>query len=322
MKTTRILTAAIALATLLASCGKETPNENPGGPVAVSFTAGIEEAAAGDPAALPSTRASGTEWADGDAIGIFMVGHGGATVAEGAANRQYVTAPGGSAGSSSAGDGAFAPATAADAMYYPMDGSAVDFVAYYPFAADASLDTPLPVAVATAQSADNQSTFDLLWAKADTGYSKNSSGAVALSFGHSLAKIVMNTVAGTGVAAADLAGMTVSITGMNTRASFDLSDGTLDAPGTPAAITPRTATDGSAYDAIILPGSYSADAVKVLFTLDGSGETFTWTLTAAEAAFEAGSEYIYEVTLSRTGVSVTGTITPWNTIDRLGVTAE
>lgn len=73
-----------------------------------------------------------------------------------------------------------------------------------------------------------------------------------------------STLNNTGLTDADLVGMKVTVKGMNTTNTFDLSTSRLgDTPDTEADITPRTITDGEAYDAIILPGSYGTGEVTV-----------------------------------------------------------
>ena len=107
--------------------------------------------------------------------------------------------------------------------------------------------------------------------------------------------------------------------GMNTQNTFNLATGVLgSSPNTPAAIIPRTLTDGSVYDAIIMPGKYAANNVVVEFTL--GDDIFTWNVDAVD--FLSGSEYIYNVTLSRTGVTVSGTISPWSDKNMGEVTAK
>jgi len=309
MKTNRIffLAAALSAVVALTSCGKNETTVNTSAPV--RFSAAI----AGQALPGAATRAEGTTWASGDAVGIFMVNHGLTTIAENAGNRQYTTT----------GDGNFT-AVAGDEIYYPMDGSAVDFIAWYPYSAGAALGTPVAIPIATTQTAANQPDFDLLYATANNsgnGYTKTTSGAVALAFSHKLSKLVLNTTADPSVGVA-LTGMTVKITGMNTAGTFDLSTGALGTTGTPAAITPRTITDGASYDAIILPGSYAAGALTVEFTIgSGSGaETFVWNVGAI--TFDSGSQYTYDLTLKRTGVTVTGSITPWTPVASGSGTAE
>lgn len=294
MKATRFFAMA-ALAGLVAftSC---SVNDDIQDNAAVRFTAGID----GATAIGPESRAAGSEWASGDAIGIFMTDGAAAVLA---ANKHYTTT----------GASAFTAVTG-DELYYPMDGGTVGFIAYYPYASGTALGN---INVTIGDQTD-QPSFDLLYSSGATG-SKASTTPVALTFEHKLAKIVMNCTADASVGTA-LTGMTVTIKGMNTANTFDLSTGTLGTPGTVAAITPRTVADGSEYDAIIMPGSYLADVITVEFTV--GTDTFTWNVGAT--SFEGGNEYSYDVTLTRTGVNVTGTITPWiiSGNNRGDVTAE
>jgi len=306
MKTTTFLAAAAIMAlTALAACSKSKivqpdpkPLPSPTTDTPVRFTAGIEQIAA-----LTTTRAAGTAWAADDKIGVFMVQSG--TAVE--TNRPYTT---------TAGDGAFA--AAAGEMYHRMDGSAADFVAYHPFRDGATMGTPINVQILTPQTAANQPTFDLLWSNNAKGYSKTSTGAVALTFKYMLPRIVMNCKADASVGAPLNGSMAVKINGMNTAATFDLAKGTFGAPSKPDVIVPRIASDGSSCEAIILPGSYKAGAVTVEFYV--GSERFVWNMGAS--AFEGGNTYTYAVTLTRTGVTVAGTITPRITNDRGAVTAE
>lgn len=246
-----------------------------------------------------------------------MVKHGETTIAESASNKKFTTAT---------GDGNFTPVTGYE-IYYPMDASPVDFIAYYPHANAVTLDADIPVEIATTQTTASQATCDLLWARANgtsgNGYNKESTSAVALTFGHCLTKITMNCKLDASVGVSNLDAATVTIKGMNARNTFDLKTGTLGTPAKPTAITPRklaapVATYAATYDAIILPATYAADVVSVDFGI--GNETFTWDVKAT--TFKPGTEYIYEVTIRRTGVTAEGTITPWEPINKGGVIAE
>lgn len=311
---TKFLSVLAISAILFSSCSNDDNSIDESTDGVVRFTAGISNQASA------TTRAAGAVWGANDAIGVFMVDKGTTTIAESAENNKYTT---------STGDGNFAAATG-NAIYYPMDGSAVDFIAYYPYTAGKTIGDAIAVDVSGAQTTASQATSDLLWAKSTNsgaGYSKTSS-TVALSFQHKLVKIIMNCKVedNTDIVAADFASATVAISGMNTQTSLSLTNGTV-APATDVAnITPRTVSTATgylaSYDAIVLPASYAADDVTVVFTVNN--EPYTWTLDAANAAFVAGNQYTYEVTLTRTGVTVTGTIQPWLTAgnDRPGQTAE
>lgn len=312
MKSNFLATAILICAAVFTSCNVNDDIEDGDQPQAVCFTASIDNQAVQDGA--PQTKAEGTTWGN-DVIGVFMVSNGGVTTVH-ESNIQFTTP----------GTGTFT-AVAGSEIYYPMDGSAVDFIAYYPYEGGKAIGDAISVDVSGTQTAASQAGIDLLWGKADgaggAGYTKTNTGPVALTFSHKLAKLVMNVKADPSVGGT-LDGMTVSIAGMNTKNTLALATGALGAPGTPAAITPNKITTAAgfaaSYDAIILPHNYAASAVMVTFTV--GGETFTWTLTAADAAFNGGNEYTYAVTLTRTGVTVIGTITPWTPIDRGLVEAE
>lgn len=314
-KKTILILSALAATLCLGSCDKNE-EATPANDGAVRFTAGIGR----DAVATPQTRASGTTWAPGDNIGIFMVGHGTTTIAESAVNKKFTT--------TAATIGIFTPVLGNE-IYFPMDNSAVDFIAYYPHKDVATLTNTLPVAIATTQTSDSQAEFDLMWAKATNagaGYTKEGiTGRVQLTFGHCLAKLTMNCTVDASVGAATLLNdATVTIRKMRTACTFNLATGTL--AGTPAEvkdITPRklaTPTDGfhGTYDAIVLPAPYDAGDLTVDFKL--GGETFTWNVDGI--TFKPGHEYIYKVKITRTGVTAEGTIAPWTQEDKGPVTAE
>lgn len=310
MKISKIfaMMAAVGLLMGFSSCGNDdevgaTDNG------AVRFSAGVDNQAVQN--GNPTTKAAGTAWAPNDPIGIFMVNHGFTTVAESAANKKYMTL---------SGDGNFSAVTGNE-IYYPMDGSGVDFIAYYPHTPSKAIDDAIDVDISGTQDATKQAGIDLLWTRANgtggAGYSKTS-GIVGLNFQHKLVKIVINckAEANTGIAANDFNSASVVISGMNTKTSMNLESGIVAAASDVANIVPRkltTATSGflASYDAIILSHTYAANDVTVVFTVNG--EPYTWKLAAPDAAFVSGNEYTYEVTLTRTGASVTGTINPWIT---------
>lgn len=235
------------------------------------------------------SKAAGATWNAGDAIGIFMQEAGGTSIA---INMQHTTT----------GSSAF-KAVAGNEMYYPVDGSAVSFIAYYPYKPAVTSLGNIDVDVS---SQTNQPAIDLLWSNNATGYSKTNTEAVSLNFSHMLSKLVINATAHESVGAT-LSGMKVIIKGMNTRNTFNLATGALGTASTKVDITPRTIADGSAYDAIILPEAYNAGGVTVEFGV--GADTFIWEVPAI--TFAAGKEYIYDIMLTRTGVQVTGTINGW-----------
>lgn len=313
-KTGKILVMCAVLlgVATFSSCSVNDDIEDGNRPQAVRFSADIANQAVND--GVPTTKAAGTSWASGDAIGIFMVKNGTATIAENTANKQYTTTDGST----------FSTATAGDEIHYPMNGSAVGFIAYYPWTNGKGIGDAISVNVAGAQTAASQAGIDLMWSANATNFSKTTPGYVALSFQHKLAKMVINCKAepNTGIAAGDFNTATVVIDGMKTQTSLKLADGTLSGVTGLGTIHPNKIATGSgflaSYDAIIVPAGYPAGEITVKFTVNG--ELYTWVL--GMGTFASGTEYSYTVTLTKTGVNVTGAIKPWtNGGNRLG-TAE
>ncbi|MGL4666313.1 MAG: fimbrillin family protein [Saezia sp.] len=268
------------------SCTKNELETEGNDPVAVNFISAIA-------APTPMTKASGATWGPNDEVGIFMVTAGSTTISEGADNRLYTTT----------GGNAFTTLTP---IYYPQSGN-VDFIAYYPHVASQTLSATYLVNVATQTS---QAAIDLLYSNNATAKSKGAA-TVPLTFKHQLSKVIINTTAGDGLTAADLTNMTVTIKGMNTAAPFNLATGLLEASTTPADITALPVAMGSKYEAIVLPASLAVGALKMDFALNNAkNEVFTRTNTAEEV-FEAGKVYTYTITVKRTGVTFTCTITDW-----------
>jgi hypothetical protein len=288
--------------TMLSSCKKSDPaQEDPDVAVAVRFSSNI-----GNTATL--TKAFDSSWEASDAIGVFMTNNGAATVSNEATNKKYVT---------SSGDGNFAADGTVNDIYYPANGGKVDFIAYYPYQSSIATLGSYNVIVS------NQSTpaaIDLLYAKATNsgnGYDKTHTSPIALNFAHKLSKLELSVSATTasGITSAELAAMTVKITGLKTTASFDLATGTLGAAATPADITLHTVTAGSLYDAILLPtGAFTDGELTVTFTITGgiNDGTYTWNVPAG--AFDPATQYNYAVAIGGGGVVtgvMTGGITSW-----------
>lgn len=293
-----------------AGCSSNEPMDEQ--PVAARFSAGIKQAL---PLQASHTKVSGNTWEAGDVIGIFMVERGTIQIAQQTANKQHTATAGTTAN--------FTPATGHE-IYYPLNGSSVNFIAYYPYASTVSGLGTLSVDVSGSQTAARQAQIDMLWAKADNngnGYNKESheNTAVSLTFEHKLAKLTLNCTADPSVGVS-LEGMDVRIDGMKTTTTMDLSDGTVGAASSVATIDPRMVVEGQKYEAVIVPSAYGTDELEVIFTLGERQEEFIWTPDAT--TFESGKEYKYQVILSRTGVTATGTIKPWTTVDRGEVTAD
>lgn len=279
---------------LPAGCTNDSAPEdgNSDGRVALQVTGGIHV----------QTRAHDTKWDKNDQIGIYMFAAGSTTVLEGVENIPYKTG---------AGDGMFAPS--GTAIYFPIDGSNVDFRAWYPYQDVAEEWT----ADLTDQS--SQAALDLMTADAKsntepggTTYSKNQP-SVRLNFSHRLTKLVLNITGGKGVSDAELAGLTVKITRQWKTALYDPDIDGIGFEEASADITLLTKADGKFAEAILFPDDLTHKALTVgrqlVFTLT-TGEVFHWNIPDAKS-FNAGEKNIYTISINRTGLEVTSEITDW-----------
>lgn len=313
MKTKKTLSSvAIAAACVLAlaSCN-QSDDITPDGPQPIRFSAAIGEQAV----ATPQTRAAGTYWHTNDAIGIFMVKNKETAIAGTyAGNKKFTTERA----------SRFLPESGHE-IYFPLNADDhVDFIAYYPYKDVNGLNMESEIDLSTVDQT-KQREFDMMWGNADNagqGYNKNFADNIPLGFVHRLARLTMNCKAMPNTGLADLDGATVTIKGMNTTTTFAVKDGAIGTAATVADMTARKSAHPigylATYDAIIVPATYATNEVKVEFTVHG--ETYTWKMDPT--VFESGNDYVYDVTLTLTGVTATGNISPWNTINEAPVYAE
>lgn len=243
-------------------------------------------------------RASGTTWDAGDAIGVYAL-NGGTNLPGGVylekENIKYTTP----------GSGAFTAATTG--IPFPETG-ALDFIAYYPYQEVINNHT---YAINVANQS-NPAAIDLL-------YSNNAKGAtianptVGLEFRHMLSMLVLNVAAGDGVNALD--GLSVSVQGLKTNGTFNLTNAAITTGETTGNITATTAVSGkSATVAAILVPEQGLDNSKISFSL--AGQTYEW--IPEEMSLESGKKYTYSIQLSTTGVSLlqpNATIIDWEDAD-------
>ncbi|MEG1861864.1 MAG: fimbrillin family protein [Bacteroidaceae bacterium] len=246
------------------------------------------------------TRAVDATWEKNDAIGIYMFSAGTQTVVGPAANRLYTTAT---------GNGAFT-ATGDNIIYFPVEGSKVDFRAYSPYQKLTNNSYSVNVS--------NQSSLpaiDLMTAKVQD-HSKLTP-TVQFDFQHRLTKLELTITAGKGIQTSDLQNLTVCLTNQRTEGSYDPLLDAFSIPMTSGMeiITLNTATDGSSAQAILLPNDVAENTPiakrQFVFTLKKTGEVFYWTLDDAKS-FNRGDKNIYNITINRTSVDVTATIQNWN----------
>lgn len=232
----------------------------------VSFTSSIKGV---------KTRAVDTKWTAGDKVGIFMKAAGGELAAATGVNKLHTTDA----------NGNLTASNAESALYYPTDGSSVDFIAYYPYSTSLA-GTTYKVDVV---SQIDQPAIDLLYSNNAKGFAKGAATKPQLQFTHMLSQIVFNIEKDNTIPT--LNGLKVTFKGMNTKADFALADGTLSNAGTPTDIV--AAVNESTVKTIALPAA-SLSGIKVVFDLNGK----TYTTDYPQAILEAGHKYTHRVKLS------------------------
>lgn len=253
---------------MLAACSSDEPGQLPQ-PARAAFSAQIGKT---------MSRAAGTEWGAGDAIGIS-----GVSGAKTYSNVEYATA---------SGDGNFAPA--GEAIFYQTTDP-VTFTAYYPYTADGGV---IPASTADQST---QPTFDFLWAQASGSYATPD---VHFTFAHRMARLNIAFTNGNDV---DLTGLTFSIDGLVLDGTFDTATGEAKSAenSTTETLTATLTTDSKA-SLVVFP--QIADNLTVTATAEG--QTYVCDLSLGKLA--PGSSYTVNITISKTEMTVTDcTITPW-----------
>ncbi len=239
-------------------------------------------------------KASGTTWASGDQIGIYMKTNGTALADAAVQNRQYVTDDRGN----------ISAASAAEAIYYPEEGTA-DFVAYYPYTANVS-GTTVPVDVS---NQSDLAAIDLLYSNNATGISA-STNAVNLGFSHQLANVLLTINADATIPTT--VGLEAALTGVPTSAAFDLATGTLNVGQTTGTVNFQVNAAGTKAEAILVPASLTNAQLQLTVG------TKTVSVPLPASALESGKSIDFPVNVTNTGGNIyvsfgTATITDWTT---------
>ena len=277
MKTRHFALAALALT--LAACNNDNENLN-GGPVAAQFTAEIYEAA--------STRVNseGTDWTDGDRIGV--TGAGFTNVPYKRENGKFVT------------DGT---------TIYFNDTETHTFHAYYPYQSDGGT-----VTVSTA--ADKQGTgIDFLFASGATGDTHNPTVSFTgdHAFHHCMSLIKFTFNPGDGLIFNGMEPADYTLDGLKHEGTFDTATGTTAV--TAAVESPITMQLGGATTSqvIILPQEVNS-SLNLKVSYNGQSYNAQLKLPATPTAnfYTAGYAYTYNVTLNNKDIEVSDpTINPW-----------
>lgn len=325
-----ILSAALAL--LSAACtNDEYPTHEPQGDrVAIELTAPISPPARGEygeagrgastransspfKGEVPATRAEGSTWHAQDAIGLFTLDPETSAVVDGQANYRYLNQ------SAAGATATFSPADAQNTAYFPVDGSKVSVLAYYPYNANVTPGSgtlPVPVDVA---DQTHLPAIDLMTSAAVQADKSNP--AVQLSFEHRLTKLSITLQADASFpSGTDLSTATLTLTGTPATAQYDLVAQSLTPSATAQdiALPLSPASGGTATSqAIVIP---TAAGKGVAFKIAVNGDEYTGKLPG-DVALKAGEEVTVTITLKKSKAEIEASIRPWGTGSSTGLEA-
>lgn len=241
------------------------------------------------------TRAADDNWTNGDVIGIYMLAAG-----EALSNESVLTK---NAKYSTTGDGFFTPTNAASEIKLPIDGSNVDFIAYYP---QGTISAAYEYSIDVTKQED-PGAIDLMYADNAKNLNK-SSNVVNFSFAHQLSKIIVNITNQDG---SPLSDVTATIKGSSAKGKFSLIDKALTL-STKGNIKMKVSNSGNSAEAIVLPTeNLTGITLEVTSGLAG----YTHSLAALEhiMAFEPGYKYTFNVVLDNRESAIVGAIiSNWN----------
>lgn len=294
--TRQTIPALVALTLAFAGCSQDEnlPGGNTDERVAIRVSSNIDVT---DGVKKTNTRAMDNKWEADDQIGIFMLN---GTTPEKSNIAYYKTTSG----------SAFSPVD--ETIYLPVEKPLErDFVAYYPHTATLN-DNAYVINLA---DQTNQAAIDFMTSAKVTGITKNNPD-VNFIFHHRLAKLRLNIETGAGFNGdqSELAGLKIELSGQQTAGTYDLlNDNAVAIVPASETIVLNTAEDGQSAEAIVFP-SENYNNMTFTFTVSGHAEPYIWNLKDSQSAskFEEGKEYIYNITINRTGINVTASIMPWD----------
>lgn len=219
------------------------------------------------------TRATDSQWADGDQVGVFMTKANEAVATTNSAVK-YIAKE----------DGQLTPADENQSHFYPKDGSAVDFVAYYPYK-DGLTNNVYKVDVS---DQTNQPAIDLLYSDNVKAATKETQKPV-LVFTHKLSGVKLEVSKDGTIPSLD--GLKVTIKGVKTTADFNLASGEFSAQDGVKDVALKV--DGNIATAILIPEQALAD-VKVAFELNGK----TFEASYPQSELKSGSMHKNKVLIS------------------------
>jgi uncharacterized protein YdeI (BOF family) len=287
---------------ILSACEGETIDPSRAGK-SIRLTADIEGL---------KTRVSGSTWEKGDAIGVYMKKAGESLNSAVLANNiNYIYNDAGN----------FNPKDELETIYFPFNGSDVDFIGYYPFS-EAVSNFTYPVKL-TSQS--NQAVIDLMYSNNATAMNMSNPN-VNMTFSHRLSKLELQIAH---YRSLELEDLSVIITQVTTEASFDLANGILTPSSTePKNIALHVSSDGSVAvaEAILLPGT-DLSASELWFIIGNNEQIYRSSLTSIMPRDTLAQSTLHSLNVTlftdeEAAIVETVSITPWDTLPLVSDTAN
>ncbi|MGQ1947304.1 fimbrillin family protein [Geofilum sp. OHC36d9] len=237
--------------------------------------------------------ASATTWTENDEVGVYMVTKGEPLVAEnivnGIDNKKFLFDI----------NGNIVPE--GEEMYFPSDGSNVDFYAYYPYN---SSTTNGIYSLDVSQQSD-QKEIDLMRAAIKNKTQEDAIINIKFGFTHKLAKIKVNIEKDVDIEDLDVSGIKLLLDGMPTTADFNIGTEMFSNKENIAPIEMRATEAGVEYDALVIPASANTFTGRVISVsapdeLDLEPAFYE---IPDELAFETGISYEFPITLYKKGAT-------------------
>jgi len=215
------------------------------------------------------------------------------------------------------------PQTPSPAIYWPAAGTTMDVYGWYPTGAVSgkALNSSQTFTIKADQSGTtNYMASDLMFASATdcarVMNSANNTANVALEFHHKLSRIRVNLIQGSGSPSLAEATVTIGATGafINSQVTLNTKTGsvaTVTTSSLGSVLTLCTAYSTSATSnayAVIPPQNLGGKRITVKLKAGG-----VLTASLPSQALSGGSAYVYNITVSLAGLTVTSSIEPWGT---------
>lgn len=222
-----------------------------------------------------TTRVSDAGFADGDAMGIYVVNYNNETPGQlltagnQADNVEYVY---------NGSEGRWIPNFD---VYYKDKNTNVDIYGYYPYADLTSVNAyPLEMAKDQSKAAANgiiggYEASDFLWGKATQ--ITPTAERVPIIFSHTMAGVQVELAAGTGFSAGEWVTLSkaVLITGITRKSTIDISTGTVTPQGAAETTGTIPYRDGTSFRAVVVPQNVQSTIPLFSITVDGTAYTFS-----------------------------------------------